>query len=232
MGNEKYSLKDEIKEELRESSSSTIRPEDLEIDKNIDDKYTSSVLDRYKNGHLTNKWFTWSGVLSILFGVACIVIMIIVGIVFVSSSEYLKELASQQKYDYDAEKTKVIICCIVIPIIGIIGVLVGFKIKSYANYSKEDLIEHLVSIICFSILQFFFCGMIFVVLTLIGYFVGIGSDYGVIYYNRIDNASQKQRKLMDAKILHQNELIDYEEYTRLKHNILHHSEYNNDYDYE
>ena len=58
-------------------------------------------------------------------------------------------------------------------------------------------------------------------MTLIGYFVGIGSDYGVIYYNRIDNSSQKQKQLMDAKVLYQNELIDYEEYTKLKSKILH-----------
>lgn len=229
MGKEKYSLKEELKEELRESSNLGIRPEDLEIDKNIDDKYTSSALDRYKNGHTKNNWFTWSGILSILFGVACIVIMIVIGIVFVSSSESLKELASQQKYDYDAEKTKVIVCCIIIPIIGIIGILVGLKIKSYSNYSKEELIEHLGSIIGFSILQFLFGGVIFTILTLVGYFVGIGSDYGVIYYNRIDNASQKHRKLMDAKMLYQNELIDYEEYARLKNNILRQSDSNNDY---
>ena len=220
MENEKYSLKEEIKEELKESSSS-IKPNDFEINENIDDKYTSSVLNKYKDGQMKNKWFTWSGALSILFSIACVLGAIAVGVNFALSSDYLRELASQSQFNYDAEKTKTIIICIVLSVIGIIGLIVGLKIKSYSHYSKEELIENVFSIIVFSILQVIFGGVIFVILTLVGYFVGIGSDYGVIYYNRIDNSSQKQKQLMDAKVLYQNELIDYEEYTRLKNKILH-----------
>ena len=220
MKKEKYSLKEDIKEELKDSSS-TIKSTDLIIDDNIDDKYTSYVLNKYKDGQMKNKWFIWSGVFSILISIACVIGAIAVGVSFAISSDYLRQLASQNQFNYDAEKTKTIIICVVLAILGIIGLYVGLKIKSYSHYSKEELIENVFSIIVFSILQVIFGGVIFVILTLIGYFVGIGSDYGVIYYNRIDNSSQKQKQLMDAKVLYQNELIDYEEYTKLKSKILH-----------
>ena len=170
---------------------------------------------------MKNKWFIWSGVFSILLSIACVIGAIAVGVNFALSSDYLRQLASQNQFNSDAEKTKTIIICVVLAIIGIIELFVGLKIKSYSHYSKEELIENVFSIIVFSILQVIFGGVIFVILTLIGYFVGIGSDYGVIYYNRIDNSSQKQKQLMDAKVLYQNELIDYEEYTKLKSKILH-----------
>ncbi len=221
MSEKKLNLKEEIKEELRESSVSHITEKDLEIDKNIDDKYTHSALNKYKKGFSKNKWFSWSGALSITFGVACIVIMIIIGSIFVMSSERFLSWIGKESADYESEKVKIITCCIVVPIIGLIAIGVGMKIKSYERYTKEKLIENLFSIFLFAILQFIFGGLIFVVLTIVGYFTGVGSDYGVIFYNRIDRGPQKDKELADAKTLYQNDLINYEEYTRLKTSILH-----------
>ena len=50
MDDKKYSLKEELKNELAEFDvNSKIKKEDLELDQNIDDKYTSSAFSRYKN---------------------------------------------------------------------------------------------------------------------------------------------------------------------------------------
>lgn len=218
MKKEKYSMKEELKEELR-STTQNVKPEDLDMDETVDDKYTSSVFEKFKNGQTKNGWFTWSGILSMVFGVLCIVSMVILGIVFaVQSDSLLAQVA--HGYDYDGTRTKVIVCIIVFTIVGIIGFFVGLKIKSYANYTKEQLIESLGAVIGMSVLQFFFGGLIFVVLTLVGYFVGIGSDYGAIYYNRIDNSSSQKRRLAEAKKMYEDGIISYAEYQSLRQNIL------------
>ena len=54
MNDEKFSLKEEIKKELRESSQSGIKEEDLIVDEAVVDNYTSSVFERYKKGLIKN----------------------------------------------------------------------------------------------------------------------------------------------------------------------------------
>mgnify|MGYP005764941871 CR=1 FL=1 len=49
MKKEKYSMKEELKEELR-STTQNVKPEDLNMDETVDDKYTSSVFEKFKNG--------------------------------------------------------------------------------------------------------------------------------------------------------------------------------------
>ena len=112
-----------------------------------------------------------------------------------------------------------IICSIIIPIIGIISILVGIKILSFSKYSKEELIDHVGKLCGFAVLQFIFSAFIIVLLTVVGYFVGIGSDYGAIYYNRIDRGEASKR-LADARILYENQLINEYEYKRIKEDIL------------
>lgn len=213
----KYSLKEEIKEELADTVQNKYKIEDLEFDESIDDKYTSSVFNKYKNGIHQNKWFLASGSLSIIFGIICVIVMAIVGIVFATSSPYLDGMASGA--DYESKKNQVIICSIIIPIIGIISILVGIKILSFSKYSKEELIDHVGKLCGFAVLQFIFSAFIIVLLTVVGYFVGIGSDYGAIYYNRIDRGEASKR-LADARILYENQLINEYEYKRIKEDIL------------
>lgn len=213
----KYSLKEEIKEELADSVQNKYKIEDLEFDESIDDKYTSSVFNKYKNGVHQNKWFLASGSLSIIFGIICIIVMAIVGIVFATSSPYLSGWSTSA--DFETKKNQVLICSIIIPIIGIISILVGIKILSFSKYSKEELIDHVGKLCGFAVLQFIFSAFIIVLLTIIGYFTGIGSDYGAIYYNRIDRGEASKR-LADARILYENQLINEYEYKRIKEDIL------------
>ena len=213
----KYSLKEEIKEELADSVQNKYKIEDLEFDESIDDKYTSSVFNKYKNGIHQNKWFLASGSLSIIFGIICIIVMAIVGIVFATSSPYLSGWSVSA--DFETKKNQVLICSIIIPIIGIISILVGIKILSFSKYSKEELIDHVGKLCGFAVLQFIFSAFIIVLLTVVGYFVGIGSDYGAIYYNRIDRGEASKR-LADARILYENQLINEYEYKRIKEDIL------------
>lgn len=214
-GNTKESKKTKKNNE-RGPRLSNLRPHDLEFDENIDDKYTSTFIDKYKNGQTKNKWFTWSGMLSILFGVACIVAMIVVTIRYLSIGDTLE----------DVQRKTITVCAIIFPIIGLLSIFIGLKIKSFTHFVKDDYSKKLCTIVLFIILQFLFGGFIFAFLTIVGYFTGIGLDYGAIYYNRINVNSSKQRQLADAKAMYQNELIDYEEYQTLKRNIL-----NNEEDY-
>ena len=213
----KYSLKEEIKEELADSVQNKYKIEDLEFDESIDDKYTSTVFNKYKNGIHQNKWFLSSGSLSIIFGIICIIVMAIVGIVFATSSPYLSGWSASA--DFETKKNQVLICSIIIPIIGIISILVGIKILSFSKYTKDELITHVGKLCGFAVLQFIFSAFIIVLLTIIGYFTGIGSDYGAIYYNRIDRGEASKR-LADARILYENQLINEHEYKRIKEDIL------------
>ena len=220
MDKEKFSVKEEIKNELRESVPYNITPQDLEIDDAIVDKYTSSVFAKFKKGETNNRWFTASGILSILFGVIAFLTIIIIAIVFAVKRELIVGDGN-----FESVRTKIIISCIVVPIIAIISIIVGAKIKSYSKYSKARLIDNVVSISVMIVLQFLFGGLIFSALTIVGYFVGIGSDYGAIYYNKVDNPSTQVRRLADAKKLFQDGVIDEQEFKNLKEHILRESDF-------
>lgn len=225
MKKNKISVKEELKEELREAGNINYNPEDLILDENIDDKYTSSVFNKVKNNKGINKWFAWSGYLAIIFGAICVVTMIIIGIMFLTSSEQLKQLAIEKGFDYEYNKNVVIGCSIGIPIYGLITILLGLRVRAYSKYEKRDLIDSLGSIVFVTILQVIFGGALLSVFTAVGYFMGISGDYGAIYYNKIDNPYSKNTRLLDAKKMFQNGLIDEQEYTDLKSKIL-----NNIYD--
>lgn len=216
MDKEKFSLKEEIKKELRESSQSNIREEDLRVEDGVIDSYTSSVFKRYKKGLIKNRWFLWSGYWSIVFGVLAILSMAIVAIIFVVRDD----LIMSPQDNYEDVRNKIIISGVIVPIIGIISIIVGAKIKSYSKYSKDKLIDHIISFSFMCAMQFIFGGIFPVFLTVVGYFVGIGTDYGAIYYNRIDNPSTQYRRLADAKRLYEEGVIDEQEFQALKQYIL------------
>lgn len=188
---------------------SHVREEDLTIDENIDDKYTNKVLNKYKYGKVKNLWFFASAVISIVFGIACLFSMLII------AWHYLINGAVTNA----SERSKIVIITIVFSVCGLISILVGMKVASFSNFKKEQCNAHLGEIIAMGLLQFFFSGVIVVIFTIIGYFSGISSDYGVIFYNRLDS-SGKLKRLADAKVLYQNRLIDYAEYKALKKKIL------------
>ncbi len=215
MEKKKIKLSEEIKKELRESSA-LIKEEDLHVDEAVVDKYTRHVFNRYKSGLVKNKWFIWSGALSIVFGVLAVFSMAVLTIIFAVRSDLLVGKQS----DYDIVRNRVLISVVVITLVGIISVFVGCKIKSYSNYKKEKLIENVVSISFVCFLQFLFGGILTVILSFIGYFVGIGTDYGAIYYSRIDNPSSLSRRLADAKRLYQRGELTQKEYEALKQSIL------------
>lgn len=170
------------------------KADELKFKDVIDDNYTNSVMNKYQKGHQKNKWFVWSGYLSIVFGIFCLFIMIIVGANFISKSDHLKELAIFENYDYEKKKAEVIAVCIIMPIIGILALLVGFKIKSFSSYTREMLMKKTTLVMTFAVLQIFVGGLIFSILTFAGYFVGRGIDYGAIYYNRIEEYSLEGAK--------------------------------------
>ena len=118
-------------EEMKNSDDFKRKADELKFNDKIDDKYTSNVLNKYEKGHQRNRWLAWSGVLSILFGIICVVTMVTVGIVFLTSAESLQDLSIHGQADFDKERSKVLICAIVIPIIGILSIIVGVKVYGY-----------------------------------------------------------------------------------------------------
>ncbi len=171
------------------------KADELKFNDKIDDKYTSNVLNKYEKGHQRNRWLAWSGILSILFGIICVVTMVIVGIIFISSAESLQELSKYGQADFDKEKSKVLACAIAIPIMGILSIIVGVKVYGYSNYTREMLMEKSARIMFVAFIQFFVSACIFSLLTVIGYFVGRGIDYGAIYYNRIEKYDPRSEYL-------------------------------------
>lgn len=212
MENDKELKENKEKKKERGPRISNIKPQDLEFNKNIDDKYTSSFIDKYKSGKTTNKWFTASGILSILFGITCIFVMLIIIFKFIANKG--------SNVDYDAEKKKIIISGVVVFVVGILSILIGCKIKSFSKYIKDDYVKNLGTIILFIILQLLFGGFILAIFTIVGYFAGIGLDYGAIYYNRIEESSSKSKRIEELKQMYREDLIDFEEYQRLKDEIL------------
>ncbi len=168
--------------------------DELKFNDKIDDAYTNSIIDKYKKGHKKNQWFNVSGSLTVLFGIICIVTMVIVGIIFASSSDRLRDLAIYDGYDYDSKKSLVTGLCIAIPIIGIFNILIGIKVCSFANYTREMLMAKGTKVVLMGCLQFLIGGFIISILTFVGYFVGRGIDYGAIYYNRIDGYNKKDNQ--------------------------------------
>ncbi len=169
-----------------EQSDFKKKADELKFNDKIDDKYTSNVLNKYEKGHQHNRWLVCSGVCSVLFGIACIVTMITVGIVFLVSSETLSEMSILSSVDFDEKKTQIIACCIAIPVMGILSIVVGVKVYSYSSYTHEMLVDRAPAIMFTAFIQFFVSAFIFALLTVIGYFIGRGMDYGAIYYNKID----------------------------------------------
>jgi len=214
--------KEKVKnEENKKSFCINAKEEDFVVDEKIDDKYTKNLFERYKTGeNKNNKWFTASGILSVAFGIICIVTMIVVGIVFASTIDQLKELAVSGQLDFEKRKMEIIVCCIVIPLAGIFSILTGLQICKFAKMKKEEISSKSIKIFLFAAVQFFIGGVIFSALTIVGYFVGISSDYGVIFYNRIDKGDSIEKQLHNAKLYHQNNLINDEEYENLKQEIL------------
>lgn len=222
MAKNKVKLKDEIREELEDASTFiNAKKEDFEFSDKIDDKYTKHLFDKYKSGEKNkNNWFTWSGILSIIFGVVCIITMLIVGIVFLTSIDHLKELAVNGQLDFDKKKIQVIISCVIVPVVGVLSILIGAQICSFAKLKRKELPANAIKVMTFAVLQFFFGGLIFSFITIVAYFMGIASDYGAIYYSRIDRGDITEKQLTDAKIYHQNKLINDKEYENLKQEIL------------
>lgn len=171
------------------------KADELKFNDKIDDKYTSNVLNKYEKGHQRNRWLAWSGILSILFGIICVVTMVTVGIIFITSAESLQELSKYGQANFDREKSKVIACAIAIPIMGVLSIIVGVKVYGYSNYTREMLMEKSARIMFVAFIQFFVSACIFSLLTVIGYFVGRGIDYGAIYYNKIEKYDPRSEYL-------------------------------------
>ena len=199
MKKEKHGFKEELRNELEELKlNSKHSKDDLELGQNIDDRYTSSVFSRLKNEEFENKWFKASGIISILIGILTIIIVLSIALDFAFSS--IENNASKRE--------PILICTIIFTIIGIISIVIGKKIFNLSKLNKEKLIDNLKKVCFLCVFQFLFSGFIFVILTVIGYFVGIAEDYGVIYYNRIDNYETVEKSLKDSKIYYQSEIND------------------------
>ncbi len=167
---------------------------ELTFDDKIDDSYTNKIIDKYKQGHKPNKWFIASGMISIIFGLVCFLVMAILGISFLAQKATLAT-----EINYESRKKLVEVFCIILPLMGIASILVGFKILKFSHYSREQLMKETALIVTMGFVQMFVSGFVFCLLTFGGYFVGRGIDYGAIYYNKIEGYTKSDERSSTAK---------------------------------
>lgn len=181
IGEDKKTEKEKKKQQLIQENNKNYskKAEELKFNDKIDDAYTNKLVDKYEKGHQKNRWFIASAISSIVFGGLCILAILIANIVLAIKS-------GNGEYDMDENKNKLITASVILIIYGIFSILIGFKINTFSNYTREMLMANTAKITFFAVLQMLFGGIIFSVLSFVGYFTGRGIDYGAIYYNRID----------------------------------------------
>ncbi len=167
------------------------KADEMEFNENIDDNYTNEIIDKYKKGYQKNHWFSVSGIISIVLGIACLVGVVVMGCILLVSSVSFSKFSIYFDLDVEEKKRLLIFVFALLPILGALNIFVGLKVGSFANYTREALMSKTSFIMMVSFFQCIIGGTFICLLTIIGYFVGRGIDYGAIYYNRIDGYNSK-----------------------------------------
>lgn len=178
--------KDPIKAQYLEKA------DEMKFNDKIDDDYTKGVIDKYEKGYQKNHWFSVSAIISILIGVACLVAVVIIGVMMFVSSISFGKFAIYFDLDIEANKRIIIASFILLPLLGILNLLIGLKVGSFANYTREQLMNKSSFIMMVSVFQCIVGGTFICILTIVGYFVGRGIDYGAIYYNKIEEYNKTE----------------------------------------
>ena len=206
------------KEELKNKTDASYskKADELKFNDKIDDAYTNKLVNKYEKGHKKNLWFTSSGLLSMIFGALAIVVSIVVAIAFAIKG-------AQGSYDLDDNRAKLLTATFSVIVYGICSIVIGLKITTFADYTRDMLMAKTLKISFFAILQLFLGGIIFSIVTMVGYFVGRGIDYGAIYYNRIDGYNKNDNKNngdieQELRILKSEDNISSDEGLYLYHN--------------
>ncbi len=170
------------------------KADEMKFNDKIDDSYTKGVIDKYEKGYQKNHWFSVSGIISILIGVACLVAVVILGVMLLVSSISFGKFAIYFDLDVESKKRMIIASFVLLPILGILNLVIGLKVGSFANYTRENLMNKSSFIMMVSFFQCIVGGLFICILTIVGYFVGRGIDYGAIYYNKIEEYSKSELK--------------------------------------
>ncbi len=168
------------------------KADEMKFNEKIDDSYTKGVIDKYEKGYQKNHWFSVSAIISILIGVACLVAVVIIGVITIFSNLSFGKFAISFDMDVEASKRMLIASFILLPLMGILNLLVGLKVGTFANYTREQLMNKSSFIMTVSFFQCIIGGTFICILTIVGYFVGRGIDYGAIYYNKIEEYNKSE----------------------------------------
>ncbi len=179
-------LKDPVKAQYLEKA------DEMKFNEKIDDEYTKGVIDKYQKGYQKNHWFSVSAIISILIGIACLVGVVIIGVMLLVSSVSFGKFSIYFDLDIESNKRLIIASFILLPLLGVLNLLVGLKIGSFANYTRDNLMNKSSFIMMTSFFQCIIGGTFICILTIVGYFVGRGIDYGAIYYNKIDEYNKNE----------------------------------------
>lgn len=162
------------------------KAEELEFNENIDDKYTNELIEKYKQGHQKNHWFSASGIISIILGIACLVGVVGIGFTLLISSISFSKFAMEFSLDVEEKKKILITAFALLPILGFLNIWIGLKVGKISDFTKEMLLDRTGYIFGLIFFQAIVGGIIFCFIPIVGYFIGRGVDYGAIHYNYID----------------------------------------------
>lgn len=166
-----------------------------------------------------NNYFYASAILTVI--LACLEIIgavIALSVFFSSKQSIVENLTDPSRIDWI--QAAIVTSSIVSLVIGALTVIVGCFFFSFAKYNQKQINDRTAFIIIMIILQVIFGGLIACAISVAGIIEGKEGEMAKIHYDKIDSAVSYEQRLLDAKKLYEEKLIDYEEYKQLRQEIL------------
>ena len=164
-----------------------------------------------------NNYFYASAVLTMILATLEIVgAVLLVSIFFASKENIIENVADPNRYEFI--KGSVITGTIISLIFGILTIIEACFFFNFAKYDKQKLEERTALVIIMIILQVIFGGLIACAISVAG--IIVGKEEGMAEINNASLIDQCEYDLKKVKKLHDEELIDEEEYQRLRNEIL------------
>ncbi len=165
-----------------------------------------------------NNYFYASAILTIL--MACIEILLsIIGISLFFSMKESIIAGLNDPNNIDFIQSSIVTLTIISMITGFLTVVVGCFFFSFSKYDQEKVKNRTAFIVIMIILQIIFGGLIACAISVAGIISGQEGEMAKIDYEKVSDNSMKS-KLLELKNLHENNLIDDEEYKRLRDDVL------------
>ena len=165
-----------------------------------------------------NNYFYASGILTII--AACIEVLgaiLLISIFFSLKSNIIENLSDPNRIEFI--QGAVITTTVVSLVMGILTTVAGCFFFSFSKYTKEQVENRTAFIVIMIILQIIFGGLIACALSVAGIIVGREDEMAKIKYENLEE-NKVENNLRKIKDLYEENLIDEDEYKKLKNEIL------------